>query len=258
MLHLSTMVFQIEETLPKHYYYLLFMGTLLIYWFDHLQDSQNPLLVQPGQRHAWFKTKQQAIKACWTILFIAEAYLSIQCLNLHELLYGSILLLALFGYLFLHKKMKRIFILEKEILIAILYVAAVLFAIYMQLILTYNSYTFFAFFLLASILFFTCLQNLFSIAIIESNADENAQIKNITHSFGASRLQRLQAAMLLLQVFLSLLIYVIFPNPISQKACTMLFSISALNFLLPFLFPEPKNEVYRLIGDGIFILAFLI
>ncbi len=258
MLQLSAKVFQIEETLPKHYYYLLFTGTLLIYWFDHLQDSQNPLLVQPGQRHAWFKTKQRAIKIAWTILFLAEAYLSIKCLNLHELLYGALLIMALFGYLFLHKKMKRIFILEKEILIAILYVASVLFAVYMQLILAYHSYTFLAFFLLACTLFFTCLQNLFSIAIIESNADENAQIKNITHSFGSARLKRLQVAMLLLQVFLSLLIYFILPSPISRNACIILFSISAINFLLPFLFPEPKNEVYRLIGDGIFILAFLI
>lgn len=239
------------------FYALLFFGTLLVYWIDHLQDSEEPLLVQPGSRHSVFKTHKRLFIALCAVLFILNASLAFLFLNIKEWVYGFCLILALGGYLLLHRNLKRIFILEKELLIASLYCLSILFAPIAQFEGSFISYSFMSLLVAGSLLFLAALQNLFSIARIESQLDRENNIRNITHSFGSARLYHLQIALLAFQFLLSLAFLIMCGEPTKYKIAGVFMGISLVEFCLPYLFEEPQTNSYRFIGEGVFLLGFL-
>jgi hypothetical protein len=248
----------ISIPIPWYFYLLLFQGTLVVYWFDHVLDSRKPLLVQTGSRHAVFKEKRILFYFLISILVLSNAFLALYFLSLIELIYGLILFFALLIYLFLHRKFIRVFILEKELLIAILYTCSVVFPLFALLEPRLFSYYSFSILLIGSLVFFAVLQNLFSIAKMESESDEEMEIRNITQSFGSTKLRQLQGAMLALQFLLGLVLWVIFPTVITLKFVGISMLISIGQFFLPSAFQEANNDAYRIVGELLYLLGFFV
>jgi hypothetical protein len=248
----------ISIPIPWYFYLLLFQGTLVVYWFDHVLDSRKPLLVQTGSRHAVFKEKRILFYFLISILVLSNAFLALYFLSLIELIYGLILFFALLIYLFLHRKFIRVFILEKELLIAILYTCSVVFPLFALLEPRLFSYDSFSILLIGSLVFFAVLQNLFSIAKMESESDEEMEIRNITQSFGSTKLRQLQGAMLALQFLLGLVLWVIFPTVITLKFVGISMLISIGQFFLPSAFQEANNDAYRIVGELLYLLGFFV
>lgn len=238
---------------------MLFLGTLMVYWTDHIQDSEEPLLVQPGMRHMIFKTYRSLFLLLIALFFVTEAFLAFHFLNGPAMGMGAILCFLLFVYLSKHRGFKRKLLLEKEVLISSLYTISIIFipimfalhhAHWLGMLLVLGF--------LALSLFFTVLQNLFSIALIEKENDARSNIRSIAAVFGSNRLRLLQAAMLLSQVILSAMVYLLsLQNKILQVSVCLLL-ISLINFALPYLFKNPQNNWYRILGDGVFLLGFLV
>lgn len=242
--------------IPWYYYLLLVNGTFIVYWIDHIQDSSKALLSQVGARHAVFKEQRTLFIILIAFLFSINAFIAFTYLPLKAIVFGGILVLALLGYLKFHRVLKRVFILEKELLISLLYTCSVGFAP----VLFFRSHyalDWVVFILCMLSIFLTALQNLFSIARIEKEQDQQAQIRNICHQFGSDRLKGLQEMMLLLQLVTAIMLLLLFPQLYLFRFLGLLLLVSVVQFALPLLFAEPKNIAYRCLGDGAYALLFL-
>lgn len=240
-------------TNPEWYYQLLlFMGTLLVYWIDHLQDSNNALLVLPGMRHAVFARYKVVFYILCILLFTCLVCISIIYLPLPALITGIALAAGMGAYALFHRNVKSNIILQKELLVSLLYALSVLYAPVVEganLLLA-------AMFIL--IVFLAALQNLFSIARIEYESDTQTGTMSILRHYGKSRLRTLQAAMLLLQLVSTFILLFILPHAKKYEALSALFLIAAVNYALPFIWDKPDNRIwYRIMGDGIFLAGFL-
>lgn len=242
--------------IPLYYYVLLVNGTFIVYWIDHIQDSSKALLSQAGARHAVFKEQRVLFVLLIALLFCINGFIALAYLPTNALFYGALLFLAMLGYLRFHRVLKRVFILEKEILISSLYTLSVSFAPWL-----YFSSDFvldwLVFVLCLLSIFLTTLQNLFSIARIEKEQDQRAQIRNICQQFGSARLKNLQELMLLLQVVTATMLLLLFPELYLFRFLGLLLLVSGVQYALPLLFREPQNILYRCLGDGAYALLFL-
>ncbi len=256
MLYAVGQLFKI--VIPTHYFFLLAIGTLIIYWVDHVLDSQNPLLVQPNKRHFIFNKYKPIFLVAIISLITINAYYSIVFLSRVELLFGLILLGSLGLYLFYHKKLVRIFILEKELLISSLYVTSILFAPITIINGSILSYSSISLLIVGLNLMLLALQNLFSMSVIESTLDSENAIKNITQIYGPTKIREVQAAMLMLQIVLSIILWILIPTQITFHFCLLILFISTLQYLLPRIFKQPQNNVYRMLADGVFVLVLVV
>lgn len=246
----------LQLVIPWYYYVLLVNGTFMVYWIDHIQDAQKALLVQAGARHAIFKKYRWVFMVGIALLVVCNALLVYIFLPLPALISGMLLLLILLAYLQFHRQLKRVFFLEKEVLIAILYTFSTGFS---PLVLFTSPFAtdwlVFAFLLFS--VFCSCLQNLFSGARIEAYADAQAGIRNISHLFGKVRLKVLQELFLGLQALLFLTFLLLFQQPSLLTCSGLLLVIAVVNYALPYWYSDTQNPSYRWLGDGAFLLLFL-
>ena len=242
--------------IPWYYYVLLINGTFIIYWIDHIQDSQKALLVQAGARHAIFKKYRWVFMLGIALLAVCNALLVYLFLPIPAVLLGMLLLAILLAYLRFHRQLKRVFVLEKEVLIAILYTLSTGFAALVLFASPYATDWLVLACLLFSI-FCSCLQNLFSSARIEAYADAQAGIRNISHLFGSVRLKLLQELFLCLQALLVFTFFILFQQPALLRFSSLLLLIAAGNYALPYFYSDTQDPSYRWIGDGVFLLLFL-
>lgn len=254
------MLFGLSQALmlpiPLYFYLLLINGTFIVYWIDHIQDSAQALLVQPGARHAIFKEKRSVFVGLILLLTLVNAGVAWLFLSVKIILAGTFLLLALLAYLRFHRKLKRVFILEKELLIALLYTLSTALPtwIYFQ---SNFVLDWLVFVLLLLSVFLTTLQNLFSFARIEKEQDSQFKIRNISHIFGSDRLQSLQEMMLLLQGVTLLFLLLLFPQIALLRFVILLLLVSFIQYILPYFFYNAHSPYYRWLGDGAFVLLFL-
>jgi hypothetical protein len=254
---------------------LLFLGTLIVYWTDHLQDSKNVQMVVRGERHAMFFRNRRWFEVGLGIMISAAGYIALTYLSLIQLVFGILLLGLHVGYLLFHRKLRRGLILEKELWVGFLYMLSILF-VPLALCMPFTVWDYLAILLLGLLIFLVCMQNLFSIARMEREVDEAVGIRNGVAVFGEHRMQRLQKLMMLLQLVASLILLfsTLVANMVeptnssltehagqSMRLMVRLLGafmlVGLLNYLLPWLFgSDRKNSWYRIAGDGVFLLFF--
>jgi hypothetical protein len=190
------------------------------------------------------------------LLTLVNALIAWLFLSVKIILAGTLLLLALLAYLRFHRKLKRVFILEKELLIALLYTisAGLPTWIYFQ---SNFVLDWLVFVLLLLSVFLTALQNLFSVARIEKEQDSQFKIRNISQIFGSARLQSLQEMMLLLQGVTLIFLLLLFPQIALLRFAVSLLLLAFIQYILPYFFTSANNPYYRWLGDGSFVLLFL-
>jgi hypothetical protein len=280
---------------------LLFIGTLVVYWTDHIQDSKNVQMVVSGERHALFFRHRSWFELGLGVLILLASWVSLTFLSWIQLGFGILLLGLHIGYLMFHRKFSRKLILEKELWVGLLYTLSILF-VPLAVCMPLGIWQWFELLLLGLLVFLVCIQNLFSIARMEREADEAMGIRNGVIVFGELRMKGLQKLMLLLQLVGSLLLLLAAfvtnieatashgrvldtgemvntsqvaniaemknhtqgLNPgdatwIMFKILSIFMIVGLVNYLLPWLFgSDRKNSWYRIVGDGVFLLFFLV
>jgi hypothetical protein len=236
-----------------------------VYYTDHIQDSEIALLVQPGKRHKLFKQYKTLFILLVVLMVLTCAIVAFKYLPVLQLMGGLVLCSAMFVYLWFHRQFKRKVILEKEILIALLYTLSVFYFPFSTAVMKVSSLSLLfrpdqvVFFLLVIlIVFLTALQNLFSVAVIEKDLDEEGKIRSIAALFGSDRLRHLQLLLLLLQGVSSLLLLFLTNALHLTSFLNVMACIASINYVLPLVFVEPKNSYYRILGDACFLLAFMV
>jgi hypothetical protein len=280
---------------------LLFIGTLVVYWTDHIQDSKNVQMVVSGERHALFFRHRRWFELGLGVLILLASWVSLSFLTWIQLGFGILLLGLHIGYLMFHRRFSRRLILEKELWVGLLYTMSILF-VPLAVCMPLGMWQWFELILLGLLVFLVCMQNLFSIARMEREADEAMGIRNGVVVFGELRMKDLQKLMLLLQVVSSLLLLLgsfianledaastgeivgtseiastsntatisgmasqaLSPNTgdatwLMFKILSIFMIVGLVNYLLPWLFgSDRKNSWYRIVGDGVFLLFFLV
>ena len=250
---------QLSIVIPLYYFALLFNSTLLVYWSDHLLDNKNIVLVQNSIRHTNIWKNKNILIGIGIGLFISNSWIAISYLKLTTLILGSVIVICMILYLFTHQKIRRVLILEKEILIAALYSISVCFVPFEILSRTTGSENLMLKCLLFCILIGCCaLQNLLVVAVIEEESDKIAKAKNITHHFGKKQTVHLFLYLLLFQISLSMLTAIKFNDSPSIAMLILLLSISILQQVA--LYTRKRNQIsnsYRYIGELAFWLTAL-
>lgn len=235
------------------WYALLFLGTLVVYWSDHLLDVKRQAFTGTGVRHAFFQKHNTIFKAAIIALILTAAVIALTQLSIITLTAGTLLFLLMQGYLYFHRKWKT----GKEIQIALLYAASIITPVILSnpdIINAYNPLSFSP--LLRSLsgvegLFLLTLHNLLSLATLDSQTDLTSGIPNITHRFGVKKVRAVQLALLLLQSISLFLIPNVPPFFIA------LFALSILQYSLPFFASFTGVETVRWMGELVFLTGFL-
>ena len=236
------------------YYFLLALITWLIYTADHLMDARNIKHVAGTPRHRFHQKHYRGILTAEIIgifLFVAliPRDLELDLFRLSLLLAGLILLYFL-SLIWARKTQFRWVL--KELFIALCYTLGV------SLIPVYRHWPpgLFDWIFLIRILFLA-LCNLFLFSWMESGSDMQDRNPSAIRFMGARPLQVLLRFFLWLNLAAGLLILVFIP----VQSWLFSLTLSLMNLVLLAVTYRPhrfrKNELYRVLGDGIFLLPLL-
>lgn len=242
---------------PFYLYLLLFNCTLLVYWFDHLQDSYSAILVQHSKRHQLFFK--------WRILFIVASGLLVLTntaivflyLNLNQIIIGSSVTMLAGIYLLFHRKWPRILWLEKELWIAVLYTIAIA----LIPILTLENLSLIVWpelLAISGLIGCSALINILSIARIEAHIDQQIGIKNLATQYSSNLINNLQYLIFTAQLMVAIGLYLIAPFLQVIYIALPLILNSIFQLSLPTLAARFKKEEYRYLGEWAFIICGLL
>lgn len=246
MMAFTAKVFDVE--VEGIYYFLLSLITWLIYTTDHLMDARNIPHEASTPRHRFHQVHYKPILSAAIIgLFL---FISLIPRETGELLFR--LALGLAGMVLLYflsliwaRKTKFRYVL-KEVFIALCYTLGV------ALVPTFLAWPLeipeFIFLLL---IFLLALANLFIFSVREMKVDFQDENPSAIRFMGLKTLKLILQIVLWLQLSGSL--YLFWKHAIAEGAVLL-----GMNLILMLLCYSPerfaKNETYRLMGDGIFLL----
>lgn len=239
---------------PWFVYVLLANSTLLVYWADHLLDARNAKIIATSIRHQFFKRHATVFVILILMLVIANAFIALFYVNAVGLVLGAIACLGTFFYVGFHDKFPHILLFEKEVLIGLIYG----FSIGLVPIITLGAYAIFIWpeiLLISLLIALTTLQNTFSIAKIECTVDLASSARNLATRYSGSMLTELQIMFFILQLMLSIVLFLISPVNGSLEVGIVLIANSILQFFLPVYAKTCQDESYRYLGEWLFILC---
>ena len=242
---------------PWFVYVLLANSTLMVYWADHLLDARNDKIVDISIRHQFFKKYATVFIVLILLLGIANVLIALLYVNKVGLLFGAIACLIVFIYVWHHDRFPHILLFEKEVLIGLIYG----FSIGLVPILTLGTYAFFIWpeiLLISLLISLSTLQNTFSIAKIECTKDLAAAARNLATRYSGSMLNELQIMFFILQLMLSIVLFLVSPVNGSLVVGITLIANSILQFLLPVYASASQDESYRYLGEWLFIVCGLL
>jgi hypothetical protein len=219
---------------------LLFLAVLLVYWFDHIIDIKK-YGSSISSRHQQFAKKSKIIYALGVLILLFSILFSFEMLSLQALIYGSILGIFCFLYLFFN----RYKWLNKELIAASIYSAG----IYFQVLMNTNLLGLISGFLFFGITYFTMM----GIAKVEFKSDSYYGIPN---NFNLNWLQiHLFEILILVAVYLLML-----SN--NTSVFTLILSYVLLLLSLKFLFDTFNKhhflkDNYRIVIEWLFLLPWI-
>jgi hypothetical protein len=239
---------------PWFVYVLLANSTLMVYWADHLLDARNAKIAAVSMRHQFFKKHATIFIILMLMLGMANALIALFYVNQVGLFFGAIACFAAFFYVGFHNRFPRILLFEKEVLIGLIYG----FSIGLVPIVSLGVYSFFIWpeiLLISFLIALSTLQNTFSIAKIECTKDLASAARNLATRYSGSMLTELQIMFFILQLMLSIVLFLISPVNGSLQVGIILTANSVLQFFLPAYAKVSQDESYRYLGEWLFILC---
>jgi hypothetical protein len=243
--------------IPFYLFLLLFNCTLLVYWFDHLQDSNSSPLVQHSKRHQLFFKWRIVFIGVSGLLLLTNMAIVFLFLNLNQIIIGSSAALLAGIYLLFHRKWPRILWLEKELWIATLYTMAIV----LIPILALEKLSFLVWpelFTISGLIGCAAIINILSIARLEAHIDQQLGIKNLATQYGSNLIKNLQNLIFTAQLMLAICLYLIAPFLQVIYIAIPLILNSILQLSLPTLANWFKQEEYRYLGEWAFIICGLL
>lgn len=242
--------------IPFYIYFLLFACTLLVYWLDHLQDSNSGQLVQHSKRHLFFLKWRKVFVIGSLLLLLSITIVAFLFLNLNQIIIGSSAALFSGVYLKFHRNWPRIFWLEKEFWIAALYALAIA----LTPIITLEKLSLLVWpelLLISGLIGSSAILNILSVARIEAHIDQQLGIKNLATQYSSNLINNLQYLIFTAQLMAAIGLYLIAPflQVIYIAIPLILNSIFQLN--LPAIANRFKQEEYRFFGEWAFIICGL-
>jgi hypothetical protein len=238
--------------IPFYLYALLFNCTLLVYWLDHLQDSNSAILVQQSKRHLLFSAWRKAFMVASGVILLSSTAIVFLYLNLNQIIIGSSTALLAGIYLQFHRKWPRILWLEKEFWIATLYTLAI--ALVPIITLEKLSLMIWPEILsISGLIGCAALINILSVARIEAHIDQQTGIRNLATQYSSNLINNLQYLIFTAQLMTAIGLYLLAPfiEVIYIGIPLILNSILQLN--LPAIANRFKQEEYRFLGEWAFI-----
>lgn len=236
---------------PLMVYVLLGLSTLATYLSDHLIDAQK-LKKESEKRRLFFVKNAKSIRLVLTAILLTLAIASIRFLAIKTILMSCGLVCLVIAYfIFLHKIGTKHF--PKEIFIAVVYSMGIFMP---YLILSTEKLNYLSFLLFFSIVLLA-LQNLLAYSIVDKNED-------LSQGFASSLLfwSEKQHKFILNLIFIAnfaLIIILFCSKPEKNIHIAILILMQLAQMWVFYTRNQPFNKrYYRLVGDGAFLLPFLL
>lgn len=239
----------LEVEIDAIFYFLLFLITWLIYTTDHLMDARNIPHEANTPRHRFHQKHYKAILTAAIIGFFAFIVLIPRDIGPGLLRYALVLsglVLLYFLSLIWARKTQFRYVL-KELFIALYYTVGVC------LVPVFEAWPihFFTWLLLFRI-FMLALSNLFLFSLFEIHPDVKDKHPSAIKFLGINVLNGILHVVLPMQALGSFLLMYTMDN---WEYPFLLLIMNSMLMLL-FYFPKPfkRNELYRVLGDGVFLV----
>ncbi|HSG68162.1 MAG TPA: hypothetical protein VK994_05600 [Bacteroidales bacterium] len=242
----------LEVKPPWAYWVILPLSVWLVYTADHIIDGLKPHVSLSHQRHIFHLNNRKKLVIAAIPTGIATAFLAFTYLPLPVILYGCLLGTAVLLYLFLIMKIPRRApgVLQKELIIALLYVAG----IWGPLVVMRSSPGAYDW-LVMTVFLLLALADLLLLSIIEFKADQEAGQHSFPGSFGPQRAMALFKTVSI--IALSGAAFIILTGPGSQyhKAAIILGAMDISLILISNLPGSSRyKDLYRYLSELVFIL----
>ena len=239
------------------WWFILPMAVWSFYTSDHLIDGFKSKEEATINRHSFHYKYRKALGILAALFGLTAFVLSLLFLNRQIIHYGLLIgvaVLAYFVLLFLYAK-KKPFLLQKELIIAFVYVFGIWLApLVWHAAIPQN----FILLILAVLLLLAWAEG-----IMASSFDYENDVKDGHSSFTVLFGKRNTRSFLIvihILVFLMIKVSIFFISTNLQFAALMILALMNLSLLLITLYPKwfQKNERYRIVGESVFLLPALI
>lgn len=240
----------LKVTLPIIDVTLLFLCTLIIYLFDHLIDASTIKSDALTLRHRFFQTYHRSLKIIALTLSLL-AIILLPFLSVNILITGSAICAFVVIYFFIlyWQKPKQIYF--KEVMIAFIYCVGIFCSPVVHSIYQISI----PFILLFCHFLMMAMSNLILFAYFEHHIDTAENHPSIVRYIGRKKSFTIAIFFSLLLIVLDIVIGLLFSNILAFIILVMM--PLSIFFILSFKDFFKKNGLYRLIGDGIFILPII-
>lgn len=240
-----------QVSLPLSVIISLMIAVWLIYTFDHLSDAVKTGKEASTLRHRFHQQHHKLLKVFFFLFAVVGA--AVLCLLPAVVLKNGFICLAIVLFYFLLLKLPSFWF--KELLIASCYTIGVFLG---PLSLSHAPLTFFQLLLVPQILLLA-LANLIIFSCFDYENDKKDGHYSLAICLGVTRSKKLTMGITLTGLVLSAGMFFQAEQLLTQG---LQFLVFAMNILLGMLLLEEerfrKNELYRIIGDGVFFLPALI
>lgn len=237
--------------LPKILFFLLPATVWLIYAADHLLDAHKLSEKAKSERHRFYQRHGKYIVVVWALVFLMNAKLSLLYLDYDFLILGGTLLAPTVLYFFLVHLLKLKIPLLKELLGAILYTFGIWLIPFLNADSVQNQLGIFA--ILVYVLI--ALANLLIFALVDHRSDIKDKQFSFSQKLGKILGKKIALNASLMAIALSILIFFRAENHFYIIAGFVFLVLSIAHLYLALdLKRAAKDDLYRKLGDGIFIL----
>ncbi|ELR68440.1 hypothetical protein C900_00361 [Fulvivirga imtechensis AK7] len=229
---------------------LLGLTVWLIYTFDHLNDAKQVGCLASTSRHRFHQVYFKELTLTSIAVLFFAAFLMFQ-VPVSTVVWGAALACLVIAYFFMLFLMKLKAVYHKEIMIALLYAAGIMLAplsvfkgaLNMNILLIFSQFTLLAF------------TNLLTFAVFEIHSDEKDDFPSLARLIGEGR------AILLLRIFIVIQLLITLTlcfqpdlRSLEEILALMVALLGGVVFLRTYFI---KMEVYRIVGDAIFLVPLI-
>jgi len=226
---------------------MLFLSVLAIYNFDHLVDSYHIHGKAMTTRHDFYKTNRRGLWL-WQLIVVIVLLLLLPRLPHRIIINGTILTTVVGIYFMLIWLVTNRYIFFKEIMVALIYTLAIF-------IVPLSQYQFGSP-VLTKVLFygtFSCaVGNLLVFSYYDLKVDKAENHASLVRLIGRSKI-RIGVMLILVMAFIFYLVYFdLFYHPLAPIILIIMIALLIVLLLFPKTFM--KNDLYRLVGEYVFLI----
>jgi 4-hydroxybenzoate polyprenyltransferase len=237
------------------HYFALGAAVFVIYSLDRLSDVDTIKGTPATPRHRFYYSYKKEVWMLTVLISLIAGMGALWLLPMKMILFGSGLGLVALLYLWLVRtsgEYARKW-LSKEVFVAVIYTAGI-----WGSVLLYHQDISWHVWLMALAFLMIALQNLLLFSLNEIDADVAHGQRSIARSLGEEKIAKLLTGLFAGVIFLLAVVYVL-GNSLNHPAVLLILGAMSTILYALFAFREKlrNNEVYRMIGDGVFLLPFL-